>query len=95
MAEINKEEIRAEAKAILDKFASALEKVKLKEKVEKKETGGYRKEAQGKKCDESFRKAMFENFRIKDSDSARKSDEDFRHAPQKDEDCIIAEKKSW
>jgi len=75
--EAKKEEIRKEAKQILDKFANALEKVKLKEKKAKKEAGGYRYEGYGKKPNADFRKRMFEN------------------APEKDDDCIIAEKKEW
>ena len=61
VTEAKKKAIQKEAKEILDKFASALEKVKFKEKKLKKGTGGYRKEGEGKKCDISFREAMFEN----------------------------------
>jgi hypothetical protein len=75
--EAKKEEIRREAKQILDKFANALERVKLKEKKAKKEAGGYREEGAGIKPDNDFRTRMFEN------------------APEKDENCIIAEKKEW
>lgn len=53
--------IAKEAKEILDKFASALERVKLKGKAEAKEAGGYRKEIGGKVASERFRKGMFEN----------------------------------
>ena len=71
--------IRKEAKALIDDFASALEKVKFKEKKEKKEEGGFRGEREiGKeKTDLSFRKTMFEN------------------APNTQRDCVVAEKKKW
>jgi len=75
--EAKREEIRKEAKEILGKFAASLEKVKFKEKATKKEVGGFRKEGQGMKGSEDFRKRMFDN------------------APNKDEECIIAEKKEW
>ena len=94
MNENKKEEIRKEAKRILDNFSKALEKVSVKKKVLKKEVGGFRDEGNGKETDMDFRKRIFENFRIKDSDSARESD-DSRHAPNKDGDYLIAEKKKW
>ena len=75
--EAKREDIRKEAKQILEKFAKSLEKVKLKEKKEKKEVGGFREEGSGFKGSEDFRKRMFDN------------------APNKDEECIIAEKKEW
>lgn len=77
MDEKQKEIIKKEAKEILDKFASALDRVKLKEKAGGKEIGGYRKEKEGLQCDSGFREKMFEN------------------APNKEGDCIVAEKKSW
>ncbi|MCX8159148.1 MAG: hypothetical protein N3D20_02550 [Candidatus Pacearchaeota archaeon] len=75
--EAKKEEIREEARKILEKFARRLEKVKLKERKRKVGETGYREEGEGVKGDEDFRKRMFEN------------------APEKDGDCIIAEKKKW
>jgi Asp-tRNA(Asn)/Glu-tRNA(Gln) amidotransferase C subunit len=75
--EARREGIQKEAKQILEKFSKSLEKVKLKEKKEKKEVGGFRNEREGMKGSEDFRKRMFDN------------------APNKDEDCIIAEKASW
>jgi hypothetical protein len=75
--EAKREEIKKEAKQILSKFAKSLEKVKLKEKKEKKEVGGFREEGEPGKPNADFRKRMFEN------------------APNKDEDCIITEKKEW
>lgn len=71
------EEIRKQAKGILDNFSKALEKVKIGKKEAKKEAGGFRDEEEGKKEGEDFRKRMFEN------------------APNKDGDCIVAEKKTW
>jgi Asp-tRNA(Asn)/Glu-tRNA(Gln) amidotransferase C subunit len=64
-----KEEIRKEAKRILDDFSEKLEKVKDKAKesvVERPEC--ERKEGQGKESDSSFRKRMFENALNKNDD---------------------------
>ena len=94
MDEKKKLEIQKEAKEILAKFSNSLQKVKFKERKDKKEVGGFRKEGSGMPGNSDFRKRMFENFRIKDSESARESG-DSRHAPEKDGDYIIAEKKSW
>ncbi|MEK6850886.1 MAG: hypothetical protein AABX85_04900 [Nanoarchaeota archaeon] len=72
MAEINeqeREEIRIEAKRIIDNFASALEKVKIKEKKGKKEISGFREEGNGKKGDSEFRKKMFANAANKNQDN--------------------------
>ena len=77
MKEDQKEQIKKEAKKIIDNFASAIEKVKIKGKKDKKEVGGFREEKDGMKPNSDFRKRMFEN------------------APQKNDDNIIAEKKSW
>jgi len=76
--EKDNEEIRREARKILDNFVFALEKVgKVKGKSFKRELGGFREEGKGEKCDDDFRKRMFEN------------------APNKEGDCIVAEKKKW
>ena len=77
VGEEKKEEIRKEAKKILDSFAKSLDKVKFRGKGLKEEVGGFRKEEAGKKSDSDFRKNVLEN------------------APEKDGDCIIAEKKKW
>jgi len=61
ITEKEKEEIKQEAKNILDRFASALEKVKVKEKRLKREVGGFREESIGEKCDGDFRRSMFSN----------------------------------
>ena len=98
MDEAKKEAVRKEAKEILDKFSQAIEAVKLKTRDEKRELGGFREEGAGKICDADFRVRMFANFRNKDiSDSDRESNnlQDSRHAPEKDEDYIYAEKKTW
>ena len=92
---MNQEEIKKQAKEIIDNFARALEKVKVEEvRVKREEDRRQEKEGQGASSD--FRKIMFENFRNKDiSDSARKSIKDFRHAPEKEGECIKAEKGGW
>jgi len=57
---MNQEEIKTQAKKIIDSFASALEKVKVEEaRVEREED--RRKEKEGEVCDSDFRKIMFEN----------------------------------
>lgn len=71
------EKIKKEAKQIIDNFASAIEKVKIKVKKGKKEVGGFREEKDDMKPNSDFRKRMFDN------------------APQKNDDNIVAEKKSW
>lgn len=97
ISEKEKEEIRQEAKALLEKFAKALDKVKFKEKDLKSGIGGFREEGEGEEAEEDFRKTMFENFRIKDSDSVQESEnhQDSRHSPETKGDSIIAEKKKW
>ncbi len=57
----NKDEIRANAKKILDSFASQLEKVKLKKAESREKTGGFRKESSGNPPNKEFRKAIFAN----------------------------------
>ena len=97
VGEDKKEEIRKEAKQILGRFSKELGKVKIKEKSLKSKVGGFRKEGSGEEGDEDFREKMFANFRIKDSDSDRESKDlqDSRHAPKKEGDFIVAEKKKW
>ncbi len=68
ISEKQKNEIKLEAKKILDNFASALERVGVKKRGFKKYTGGYRKEREGEKCDEDFRDRMFHNAPSKDRD---------------------------
>ncbi len=68
ISEREKEEIKKEAKEILDKFANSLEKVKTKKKELKVQTGGFRKEGAGEETDSDFRKRMFENAPRKDGD---------------------------
>lgn len=68
MEESKREEIRQEAKKMLANFSKALEKVKVKEKDFKLNVGGFRKEGSGVKCNEDFRKKMFENAPAKDGD---------------------------
>jgi len=77
---IDAEKIKENSKALLDKFAKALEKVE----KEGKEEDSYvdreefeREEGEGNSSDNDFRKRILEN------------------APNKDEDFIIAEKGKW
>ena len=68
ISEKEHEEIRREAKKILDSFAFALRKVKTKEKRLKRDVGGFREVGEGLKGNEDFRKRMFENAPKKDGD---------------------------
>lgn len=61
LSEKEQEEIRYEAKEILDNFASALERVKIKEKGLKRDVGGFREEKSGEGGDSGFRERVFEN----------------------------------
>ena len=67
MDERKREEIRKEARGILDKFAKSLESVKFKEKESKKQVGGFREEGNGK-TDADFRERMFANASSTDGD---------------------------
>jgi len=67
--EKQREKIRKEAKQIIDDFARALDKVKIKPGKEKKELGGFREEGAGRKSNSDFRKIMFENAPHKSGDS--------------------------
>lgn len=62
---MDKEQVKKEAREIMQKFARQLEKVKLKEEKIKKPLGGFREERSGKSTDEKFRKAMFTNAQTK------------------------------
>ncbi len=66
--ESEREKIKKEAREILDNFSRALSKVKIKEKKEKKELGGFREEREGMLGDKDFRKRMFENAPNKNED---------------------------
>lgn len=68
VSENKKEEIRKEAKKILDDFAGSLEKVKFEEKDLKEDVGGFREETKAEKCDMGFREIMFENAPESDGD---------------------------
>ncbi len=69
MSEQRKEQIKNEAKQIIDNFASAIGKVKLKGKKSKRNVGGFREEGEGKTADPEFRKIMFENAPSKEGDN--------------------------
>jgi len=56
---LDREEIKREAKRILDKFVASISKVDIKEIIEKKDD--RRKEKEGKLPDVEFRKIFFEN----------------------------------
>lgn len=78
--QINKELIEKQAKEILDKFASALEKVE----KEKGEIDSYvdreefeRKEGNGVDCNGDFKKRILDN------------------APNHDDDFVIGERGGW
>ncbi|PIN77458.1 hypothetical protein COV15_01965 [Candidatus Woesearchaeota archaeon CG10_big_fil_rev_8_21_14_0_10_34_12] len=90
----NIEETRKEAKKIMDSFIKALGKIDEKMDIQE---GDLRDEGRIKEDNEIFRKIFFENFRIKDSDSDRNSENggDFRHAPQMRDNSIVAEKGKW
>ncbi|MDO8659974.1 MAG: hypothetical protein Q7K54_05260 [Candidatus Parcubacteria bacterium] len=99
VSEKEKEDIKNQAKAIMDSFSKKLERInkKTEEPIIEREKG-ERQETQGKESDEFFKKSILDNFRIKDSDSARESEkeqQDSRHAPEKSKDFIIAERKGW
>jgi len=80
---MNQEEIKKQAKEIMDSFASALEKVKIEESgVEREEDRRAervlsQKEPKDSELDSDFRKIMLGN------------------APSIDGDCIKAEKGGW
>lgn len=73
------EEIKEEAKRILDNFSRALERVSVKDtSAERKDSiGGFREEGIGEKCKGNFKNIMLKN------------------APMHDENSIFAEKKTW
>jgi Asp-tRNA(Asn)/Glu-tRNA(Gln) amidotransferase C subunit len=68
MDEKKKEEIRREAKEILDRFSGALEKVDVKGKDLKVSEEGFREEGSGEVGDKEFREKMFENAPSKEGD---------------------------
>jgi len=80
LTEKDREEVKKEAKEILDKFAKALEKVEREGKEAKEETSdesGMREGGEGWQPNSKFREIMFEN------------------APKKSKDFILAEKGEW
>jgi hypothetical protein len=82
---MEKEDIKKQAKKIMDNFVKALQSVKIGEaRVERKED--RRDEKDGEEADSDFRKITFENFRNKDIPDS---------APKKSKECIEAEKGSW
>jgi len=61
MVRDNKEEIKKQAKKILDSFAKSLSGVKFNKKDLKMGIGGFRKEDNGVKCEFSFRETILNN----------------------------------
>lgn len=61
--------IQREAQDVLKKFSSALASVKLKEKDEKKESGGWREEGRGREGEKGFREMIFANASVHDADA--------------------------
>ncbi len=59
--EKREEEIKREAKLILDKFAKALEKIKTEESFVEREEDRRKEREQEEKPDSEFRKIFFEN----------------------------------
>lgn len=68
ISEEKREEIRKDARRVLDKFSKELGKVKIPKDNEEEECRGFREEGEGVKGDEDFRKRMFENAPEKDGD---------------------------
>ena len=67
MDDKQKENLRQEARKLMDDFAKTLESVKLKEKKGKTELGGFREKSE-MKADTGFKKRMFENAPVKNDD---------------------------
>ncbi len=61
MDEGHSEQIRKQAKSILDQFAAAFEGVSIKERAFKKEVSGFREEGEPGLSDNDFRERMFAN----------------------------------
>jgi len=78
VSEKEKEEIKKQAKGIMDSFSKKLSAIKeeVSEPIIEREKF-EREEGTGENCDDDFRKRMFEN------------------APNKNNDFILTEKKSW
>lgn len=64
---MNNEDVKKEAKYLLDKFGRDLAKVKMDFKLAGKH-GELRVENKGMKCDNEFRTIMFKNARHKDDE---------------------------
>ena len=68
MDEKKRLEIEKQARKILDDFGKSLSGIKISEKRVVGELSGIRKEGNGMKCDEEFRKRMFANAPSKEGD---------------------------
>jgi len=65
---MTKEQIKKEAKQILDKFSKSLDKVSTKVKPLKDKLGGMREEGSGQEPDPEFKKRFFQNAPKTDGD---------------------------
>lgn len=68
LSDKEKEDIRKEAKAILEKFGKALDKAEVKETKKGKGSIGYREEHEGSSGDADFRARFFKNAPQKSDD---------------------------
>jgi hypothetical protein len=86
MEKVDRVKIEKEAWEVLVKFSKALEKVKVSERKVEGEGSGVRKEKEGNGKNVG-------NIRdSKESDFRKRM---FANAPEKDGDCIVAEKGKW
>ena len=58
---MNQTQITRQAKQIIDSFAKALEKIKIKPKSSTQKTGGFREESEPQSPNQEFKKHMFSN----------------------------------
>jgi len=65
---MNNEEIKNEARALLDKFGKDLSEIKIESKKSKSDELLLRDEKEGSECDVEFKTIMFKNARYKDDE---------------------------
>lgn len=68
VSEEKREEVKKEARQILERFSKELGKVKIKEKSLKGKVGGFRKEGSGEEGDKEFIERVFSNAPKKEGD---------------------------
>lgn len=61
-------EIQEQAKQIMKKFSSSLQKIKLVKVEEEESSGGFREELDGETADKEFRERFFKNAPETDGD---------------------------